>query len=495
MSFYGRGFIRFAGLLSVMILAAVQASNAFDSVNTYLDKTRKIEVPISKSYVLSLKQPAVEVSIVNPEIAKVQIINPDEILINGSTVGETSLVIWYEDMRNETINIAVKWNIKEIKEILALMLPDEAIEVVSLSDGVALSGAVQSAEAVDKAVELANSFSPKVINMLKIPGRQQVMLQVKIAEVARNFQEQLGFNFLVLDENVVGGNLLGNLVEGEIGGEGDENVEFSDAVTLFLDMRKGDFAAFLKAMKSKGLAHILAEPNLVARSGETAEFLAGGEYPIPIAQTGFNSSISIDYKEYGVRVQFTPTIVQGETIHLSVAPEVSELDFANSVQTGSVSVPALTVRRANTTVQMESGQTFAIAGLIRERRSKTNSKVPVIGDVPLLGNLFRGSGEEVSETELLIMVTPHIIKPLQSNEQTLVPKDKPTVDELYEFNWKKEQDALEATPVEEGSYQKVMESQKTSAAPSKTVESPVIKDKGEASVNNSVHGSKLWKNR
>ncbi|MBN2326926.1 MAG: pilus assembly protein N-terminal domain-containing protein, partial [Candidatus Omnitrophica bacterium] len=292
MTFYGKSFIRFAGLISVIMLAAAQASYSFDPVNSYLDKNRKIEVPINKSYVLTLKQPATEVSIVNPEVAKVQIINPDEILINGNTVGETSLVIWYEEKRNETIDISVKWNIKEITEILSLILPDEAIDVISLSDGIALSGAVQSAEAVDKAVELANSYSPKVINLLKIPGRQQVMLQVKIAEVARNFQEQLGFNFLVLDENVVGGNLLGNLAQGEFGDT--ENVEFSDAVTLFLGLRKGDFAAFLQAMKSKGLAHILAEPNLVARSGETAEFLAGGEYPIPIAQSGFNSSITID---------------------------------------------------------------------------------------------------------------------------------------------------------------------------------------------------------
>ncbi|MBN2325608.1 MAG: hypothetical protein JXR73_00545, partial [Candidatus Omnitrophica bacterium] len=194
-------------------------------------------------------------------------------------------------------------------------------------------------------------------------------------------------------------------------------------------------------------------------------------------------------------VQFTPTIVEGETIHLIVAPEVSELDFANSVQTSAVSVPALTMRRAKTTVQMESGQTFAIAGLIRERRSKTNTKVPVIGDVPLLGNLFRGSGEEISETELLIMVTPYIIKPLQSNEQTIVPKDMPTVDELYEFNWKKEQDELQAAPVEEETPMKMMEMQKNSAAPSKAVEAPVVKEKKEGSVDSSVNGSKLWKNR
>lgn len=396
-------------------------------------KNNRIEIPINQSYVLKLKQPATEVSVVNPEIAKVSIINPDEILINAVAAGRTSLVVFYDGSKNQMTEIEVKWNIDELNEVFKQTLPDEAIKVISLKNGIALSGSVSSAEAVTQALELASSVCPKVVNMLTVPGRQQVLLKVKVAEVARNFREEMGANFLVTNESGFGGNLLGNMISGDYGTASNTDVDLSDAVTLFFGLPKGDVYGFVQAMKSKGLIHILAEPNLLARSGESATFLAGGEYPIPVVQGGMTNSVTIEYKEYGVRLEFTPTIVDGEAIHLDIAPEVSDLDFVNGVTMSGFVIPALVSRKAHTVIQMEAGQTFAIAGMINKSRNDTKKKVPLLGDVPMLGNLFKNNQKNIKETELLIMVTPYIVKPLKSDQQKLVPEDIPSVDDLYEL--------------------------------------------------------------
>jgi len=422
-----------AGMAAVMMSLTAVEVRSEQTLDTLLPKNEKLNIVVNKSHLILLQQAAERVSVVNPEIADVQIIDPNQILVNAKTVGETGMIIWTEGGAHRAIDLVVQWNIEPIQAALLTMLPDEAIEVVSLADGVALKGQIRDIESMDKAVEIATSYSPKVINLLSIPGQQQVMLRVKVAEVAKNFREQLGFDFLYTNEDGFGGSIPNNLTTGTYG-TGFPDVELTDAVSLFFGLPNADLFGFIQALKTKGLIYILAEPNLIARSGETANFLAGGEYPIPVVQGGgLSNSVTVEYKEYGVRLNFTPTIVSVGMIHLDITPEVSDLDFANGVQFSGYTIPALVTRRAHTVVKLKDGQTFAIAGLMSRSRSENNRKVPMLGDIPMFGNLFRGSDKTAKETELLIMVTPQIVAPLDSDETDLYPQNLPSIESLFDF--------------------------------------------------------------
>lgn len=405
------------------------------TLETLLPPNERMEIAVNKSHLIQLERAAERVSVVNPEIADVQIIDPNQILVNAKSVGETGMIIWTEGGEHRAIDLVVKWNIAPIQAAMLMMLPDEAIEVVPMADGVALKGQIQDIESMDKAVEIATSFAPKVINLLNVPGQQQVMLKVKVAEVAKNFREELGFDFLVTNQDGFGGSILNNLIPSKRAyGTGFPDVkELTDAVSLFFGLPNDDVYGFIQAMKTKGLMHMLAEPNLISRSGETATFLAGGEYPIPVVQGGgLSNSVTVEYKEYGVRLSFTPTIVSVGMIHLDISPEVSDLDFANGVNFGGYTIPALVTRRVHTVVKLRDGQTFALAGLMSRSRQDTNRKVPFLGDIPMFGNLFRGSQKSAKDTELLIMVTPQIVAPLDSDAMDLFPKDLRTIESMYE---------------------------------------------------------------
>lgn len=386
--------------------------------------TKRIDLVIKKSYLITLDSPSNRVSVVDPAIADLQVIDPKQIMLSGLTVGNTNMVIWTEDGKTQMYDVYVKLDIAKIKETLKKILPNEAIDVVAIEQGIALQGEVHKIESVEEAMDIAKSFCPKVMNLLKVPGLHQVLLKVKVAEVARSFQEQAGINFYLTEQDMIAGSRLGGLMSGSFGDTSKNDVTFSDAVTLFFGLERGKVNGFIQALKSKGLVHILAEPNLIARSGESAEFLAGGEYPIPIVQGGNSNSITIEYKQFGVKLNFTPTVIGSDTIQLDIAPEVSDLDFTRGVKVGGFSIPGLVTRRAHTNVQLKDGQTFAIAGLISQSRQKNNRKVPLVGDIPVLGGLFKGSEMEGKDTELLILVTPNLISPLeQSLENYSTPID------------------------------------------------------------------------
>ncbi len=403
--------------LSILFTACLTSSTtawAVPTVEQLISSSEQIEITINKSHLLTLKCPVTRVSVVAPEIADVQILEPKQILITGKAVGETSLLFWTEDEKTRMVDVSVIWNTKQIKEALQTTMPDQAIEAVSLEEGVALQGEVQSLDGAARAVEIAQSYAPKVINMLNVPGRHQVLLKVRVAEVARSFREELGFNFLVSKDSLSGGSTLGGLISGDLTSTG--SVEMSDAVTLFLGLPNEDIMSFVQALKAKGLISILAQPNLIARSGETASFLAGGEFPIPVVQGGLSNSVSIEYKEFGVRLKFTPTVFEDENIHLDISPEVSDLDFTQGIKLGGFVVPVIVTRRAHTVIQLQSGQTFAIAGLINKTKQKTVRKIPGLGEIPILGGLFRGKELDEKETELLIMVTPYLVAPMEGAE-------------------------------------------------------------------------------
>ncbi len=265
------------------VLYAVSNGWALPTIDQLLPSTERLEIVVNKSSLVRLHQPVSRVSIVSPEIADVQVMGEKEILLTAFSVGETSLLIWMEDGTVRTVDVVVSVNTRPIAEAIQHSMPDEAIEVMPLNQGVALRGQVQGIGRVDQAVEIANSYSPSVVNLLDVPGVHQVLLKVKIAEVARTFREEAGINFQILDNDFQGTSMLGGLVSGNLDQPG---LTVSDAVTMFMGLPNSNINAFIQALEEKGLMHILAEPNLVARSGETASFLAGGEFPVPVVQGG-----------------------------------------------------------------------------------------------------------------------------------------------------------------------------------------------------------------
>lgn len=405
---------------SLGMITVIQTGWTLPVLEDLIQKNEKLELVIGKSEMLALRSPAERVSVVSTEVADVQILEPQQLLVTASAVGETSLIVWMQDGSMRTLDVAVKWNTQQIKHILQIVMPDEPIDVLSLDDGIALRGSVSDIVKAEQAVELAKSFVPNVINLLHVPGLQQVMLKVKIAEVARSFGDEFGVDMRFNNDSMFSGSLTGNLISGNL----DSNpINISDAATAFFGFPNANFDIFFRTLKDKGLLYILAEPNLIARSGETASFLAGGEFPIPIVQNAVSNSITIEYKEFGVRLNFTPTVVGPHTVQMDIAPEVSDLDFSRGVTIGGFTIPVITTRRASTSVKIDHGQSFAIAGLIDTKKQHSNKKIPYASSIPIFGSLFKSKALSEVETELLILVTPYLVAPIEDTSDIKMPTE------------------------------------------------------------------------
>ena len=304
-------------------------------------------------------------------------------------------------------------DLSQLKEKLHDILPGEDIRVVATRDTLTLYGEVSSPMKLSQAVELARAFVPdKIMNLLQVGGVQQVMLEVRVAEMSRSLTRRLGFNFNVLTNGAAFGvsQLSGLTTSSNPSGiTSDLTTTLSAAVNALFRFHTGNitFSGFIDALKENGLVKILAEPTLMTLSGQEARFLAGGEFPIPIAQRA--DTITIEFKTFGVGLVFTPTVLGEDKISLRVAPEVSELDFSNAVSFAGFRIPALTSRRASTVIELASGQSFAIAGLLQESVREAVSKYPVLGDIPILGALFRRRTEVDTPRYLLIFVTATIL--------------------------------------------------------------------------------------
>lgn len=338
----------------------------------------------------------------------------------------------------------------QLKEAIYKILPGEKdLRVTPTGDSVTLSGTVSSTSNLSQVMALAESYYPKkVVNLLDVGGAHQVMLEVRVAEMSRSLLRRLGVNFNAISENGInlGLSLLGNLTRLPSGSPGWPTgpLVVSDRVNaLFRFTGAGaTWTTFIDALKEEGLLKIMAEPTLITMSGKTANFLAGGEFPIPVP--GENGTITIQYKTFGVGLNFSPVVLSSKKISMQVTPEVSELDLSNAIQSGGIFVPALTTRRVSTTVELGDGQSFAIAGLLKENVREVVSKFPLLGDIPILGALFRSSSFQKSETELIIIVTPRLVKPMDLAKQTL-PTDlyiEPNDFEFYLLG------AMEGNPTE-----------------------------------------------
>lgn len=387
-------------------------------------------VPINKSQVLRVDVPFADVLIGNAEIADVVPLTDRSVYVLGKSMGSTSLTL-YDNNRGliAVMDLTVSIDVEGLKARLFELMPGEDIEVRAVNGSVVLSGELSSAGAMDRALRVAERYAPgEVTNLTSIAGSQQVMLQVRFAEVSRNVVRELGINTQVIgsDFQLFTGDVFAGLsgISGFATGLGTLRTGSATIDVLF------------DALEQKGVVKTLAEPNLIALSGDTANFLAGGEFPVPVAQTSGEpgeSVVTVEFKEFGVGLAFTPTVLEDGLINIAVTPEVSRVDPTRSVTVSGFSIPGLATRRATTTVELRDGQAFAIAGLLESNFEDTVRQFPVLGDVPVLGALFRSSEFQRDETELVIIVTPQLVRPADPRNLA-TPADRfvpPSMPELW----------------------------------------------------------------
>jgi pilus assembly protein CpaC len=399
---------------------------------------QKLHLTVGKSIVIQSPGAVRRVSLVSPEIADAMVLSPYQIYLVGKASGLTHVTLW--DVGDKVIGILeleISPDISRLKEMLHKILPEEKdIRIHSTHDQIALSGTVSSAANLSQVLALTGPFAPldekkepKIINLLEVAGVHQVMLEVRISEISRSLLRRLGFNFNYISSSGrnFGLSLLNNLTSLPATGFPTAGVEASNAINAIFRFLSQDttWTVFIDALKEEGLLKVLAEPTLITLSGKTANFLAGGEFPIPVPQSsgGGGTTITIEYKPFGVGLNFTPTVLSNKKINMQVTPEVSELDFSNALTTGGFVVPSITTRRVSTVIELADGQSFAIAGLLKDDVRQIVSKFPLLGDIPILGALFRSTSFRKNESELIVIVTPHLVKPLDMAKQTL-PTDQ-----------------------------------------------------------------------
>ena len=377
----------------------------------------EIDLLVGRSTLLNVGAPIARVSLTVPDIADALVTSPSQLLIHGKQPGTISLFIWDKAGSIKTFEVKVRRDLNTLKEQFRQLFPAEEITVIGSGKDVVIQGTVSSKYVVEKAADVAAGYVDKkenVVNLLKQQegvASNQVLLRVRFAEVSRSAMQELGATFFA---NGYKSEWFGRTQPPGVPSPSfeDGKLVFSDFLNLFLFNSKEGLGGAIRALQNKGLFQSLAEPNLVATNGKEASFLAGGEYPYPVVQPASNggSSISIQFKEFGVRLNFTPTVLGGDLIHLKVRPEVSALDFSNAIELEGFRIPALSTRRTETEIELRDGQTFAIAGLMNNTLTSTMGKIPGIGDVPILGWLFKSRQYQKNQSELVVMITPQIIR-------------------------------------------------------------------------------------
>jgi pilus assembly protein CpaC len=405
-------------LLSTKSWGEVSARITVDTSNP-----QKIFLTKGKSVILESPMPVKRISIVDTEVADALVLTPKEVYLTGKAIGKTSLTLWVDSTVHAIFELEITPDIAGLKEKIYEIFPEENdIHITSTHDSIALSGTVSGDLVLTQILALAEAYAPeKVINLLQVRGVHQVMLEVRVAEMSRDLTRRMGvnFNYIRGSGSNIGISMLNNLTTLPEDGWPGNALEISDPVNYLFSFTSDNSAwtGVIDALKEEGLVKILAEPTLIALSGQEARFLAGGEFPIPVPQE--LGRTTVEYKKFGVGLQFTPTVLGGDKINMQVAPEVSELDFTNSVTLGGFVIPSITTRRVSTMIELGDGQSFAIAGLLKDDVREIVHKFPFFGDIPVIGTLFRSSSFQKNETELVIIVTPHLVKPLDMAKQTL----------------------------------------------------------------------------
>ncbi len=381
---------------------------------------KDLSIEINRGALVRLQGPADTVFVANPEIADIQVKSPRLIYVFGKRAGET--VLYAVDGNDNLLlntRVVVTHNLQALRTAIGSAIPGGGVAISTAGDALVLNGSVNSAAQAEDLRRLAARFAPgdgAVVNNLRVVAPNQVNLRVRIAEVSRDTLKQFGINW---DNAIKLGGFVFGLAQGApvLAAGGGFNVGNKGTNSFVGSFRRGnvDLNTVIDALANENLITVLAEPNLTAMSGETANFLAGGEFPIPVPQSGNSNAITIEFKKFGVSLAFTPTVVDGNRINLKVRPEVSQLSTVGSIVVNSISIPALTTRNAETTVELASGQSFAIAGLLQHNSQQDASKTPFLGDIPILGALFKSDRYQRNETELVIVVTPYLVKPVSPN--------------------------------------------------------------------------------
>jgi pilus assembly protein CpaC len=379
---------------------------------------------VGRSIVISSPTRIKRVSLADPNIAEAIVVSPNQVLVNGKTPGGVSLLLWDESDQSQAFEVSVDIDVLGLSQKIHEVFPSEPVQVETSRDVVMLSGKVSSAAVADKILEVVKNATPKVTSLIQVPVAPsgQILLQVRFAEVNRTAISQLGVNLISLPgAKNVGVTSTQQFAPPQLVNQqnGITNIGLSDLLNIFIFRPDIDFAATIKALEQQNALEILAEPNLLTESGKDANFLAGGEFPFPILQSsagGGFAGITIQFKEFGVRLNFTPTLTVDGLIHLKVRPEVSSLDFTNALTLQGFLIPALATNRAESEMDLGDGQSFAIAGLLDNRVTEQFQKIPGIGSIPILGKLFQSRSLNKTNNELLIVVTPKIVQPLSANE-------------------------------------------------------------------------------
>ena len=422
----------------------VEAGLSNINLQTPQEPAVELHLLVGKSLVLNSPQILKRISIADPTIASAVTVSPTQVLLNGLTAGKTSLILWNEQDKSVAYDLHVEFDVVGIRDTISQLFPNENIQVSQSGASIVLTGAVSTKDVADRVSAIVLTQSKNVVNLLgilQLTSAGQVLLQVRFAEVDRAAVQQLGINiFSTGFANTPGSISTGQFsppsvgeVRGVIPGSlpgTTTSFTLGDLLNVFIFRPDLNLAVTIRALQQHNVLQILAEPNLLALNGREASFLAGGEFPFPVVQgTGGLNSVTIQFKEFGVRLKFTPSILSDGTIRLKVAPEVSALDFTNALAVSGFSVPALSTRRAETEIELKDGQSFAIAGLIDNRLTENASKIPGLGDIPIIGRLFRSRIINKSKTELMVMVTPKLVQPLAPGQVPTMPDfKKPFID-------------------------------------------------------------------
>jgi len=416
-----------------------------------------LRVMVGKSLLINTTERLKRVSVTDPGVADAIVVTPTQILVHGRSAGEVSLLIWDELERSRSFDLRVDVDVSAAAEEERRIFPDEQITVTPSRSAIVLSGHVTTEDIAKRAEMIAAAYSKNVVNVLTFGpvGAQEILLEVKFAEVDRSAALQLGVNYFTPGT----GHTTGTLGTGQFGGSTVSTssattttspngttttstsgtaptINLTNPLNLFLFRSDINFGVVVQALQQKNLLQILAEPNLIAVNGKEASFLAGGEFPFPMVQPGQGfTAVTISFKEFGVRLRFTPVIMPNGNIHLRVVPEVSELDFTNGLTISGFNIPALSTRRADTEFELRDGQSFVIAGLMDNRLTEIANKIPGLGDIPILGNLFKSKNLQKSKTELMVLCTVHRISP--NNQPPAGPNDPQPFLDKEKFDGKK----------------------------------------------------------
>jgi pilus assembly protein CpaC len=424
-----RSFVKyFVLVLGTILLCAFPLVAQDQTTNASFSGTKEaipVNVLVGQSKVISFDRPIERFSVSNPEIAEAVLVASNQVVVNGKAFGQINFVAWEKGTGSFLVfDVYVRTNLSLIDSQIRALFPKDDIRLSQANGSVVMSGTVSDPRIASQADAVVQAAGFKTVNLLESPVKdlRQVQLLVRVAEVNRSRMRELGTSYAYQASPGVGGYVngggpssLGNVEGGILSGT------LGSSLNLFI--MGGNTLSMIRAMQTQGALRALAEPNLIAMDGQQASFLAGGEYPVPVVQGsgGDKATVTIVFKEYGVRLNFKPTIIDEDHIRLELEPEVSTLDFANGVKLSGFLIPGLRTRRARTGVELRDGQSFALAGLLDNSETKTLSKVPGLGDIPILGNLFKSTQFQKNESELMFIVTAQMVKPVNRDDLPAIP--------------------------------------------------------------------------